>query len=88
MRLTTLTIDGEIANQERWQYRPALRLISPEKKHARSVAAKMYNAIVRKQSVAIKLATRDPVTLVLPAANAGFSEFGADCGIGKFAKKK
>ncbi len=68
-----------------WIYKPSLGAVSSRK---RSQAAKLYNAVVRKQKVTLYIESKKPVVLDLPKPNRAFAEFGAACGIGKFANKQ
>lgn len=68
-----------------WIHKPSLDAVSSRK---RSQAAKLYNAVVRRQTIMIYMDGKKPVTLDIPKPNRTFAEFGAECGIGKFAKKK
>ena len=77
--------DGEKKKLGLWVYKPALGTASSRK---RWQAAKLYNAVVRQQSVTLYMHGKKSITLDLPKPNKAFAEFGAKCGIGKFAKKK
>jgi len=76
---------GEKIGLGLWIYKPTLDAISSRK---RSQAAKLYNTVVRRQKVTLHMDSKKPVLLDLPKPNTAFAEFGAECGIGKFAKKK
>lgn len=75
---------GEKIGLGRWHY-------SKEKQTAysrkRKPAAKLYNALVRKQVIAVETKSKDPVTIVVPKFNAAFADFGAECGIGRLKYK-
>ena len=54
----------------------------------RKAAAKLYNAVVRGQTVTVLTEGHLPFTLELPKPNQAFANFGAKCGLGINAKKK
>ncbi len=86
LRHIDMSIDGgEKIPLGLWFYKPKLRTVSSRK---RFQAAKLYNAVVRRQNVTLYLSGKKPVVLNLPSPNSIFANFGAGCGIGKLAKKK
>ncbi len=84
VRQPTLLINGESAKPAAWTYSPTLQFLYPRKT---VTVKKLYNAAIRGDTVQIKLDGSDPITLVLPKPNAAFADFGADCGLGRNAKK-
>ena len=77
--------DGPKISLGRWTYdKRELSAYST----GRKPAAKLYNAVVRGQTVQIMSEGRKTTTLDLPKPNKSYAEFGAGCGIGKLAKKK
>ena len=86
IKLVDMRLDGgEKTSLGKWLFKPSLGGISSRK---RSQAAKLYNAVIRHQEVTLYMSGKKPVTLDLPKPNRAFAEFGAECGLGKFAKKK
>ena len=77
--------DGKKIGLGTWIYKPSLDSISSMK---RPQAAKLYNAVIRKQKVTLFVSSKKPIMLNLPKPNQTFAEFGAACGLGKYAKKK
>ncbi len=81
-----MTLDGgEKIPLERWGYAKDHKIIRSSR---RMPAAKLYNAVIRNQQVTLFVGGKKPITLALPKPNRAFAEFGAECGLGKFAKKK
>lgn len=77
--------DGPRIGLKRWLYDPRNTFLRAEK---RSATAKLYNGVIRGGAVRLHIEGRKAVLLDLPKPNRAFAEFGAACGIGKFAKKK
>lgn len=83
-RSVDLVIDGENTRSTTWSYVPAMKIYMPQKK---SIVRKLYNAVIRRSVVTAGTDYNDPVTLLLPKPNAAFADFGAECGLGRKAKK-
>ena len=76
---------GPKISLKRWHYDPNNTFMQSE---TRSAAARLYNAIISGKQVVLYIEGRQPLALDLPKPNRAFAEFGAECGLGKFAKKK
>jgi len=79
-----LKIDGDIQDSMDWVYIPNLGVYRARTKVG---AAKLYNATIRGDSVAVKTPGKDYVPLNLPPVDMTFRNFGPECGLGKHAKK-
>ena len=71
-----LFIDGELADERDWTYLPAAKAAWPRSK---SVAAKVFNAVVQGQLVEFELGKKDRVRVHLPTADQAFAAFAEDC---------
>lgn len=80
----TMTVDGEEMKSQVWVYMPKMGVYRARTQLA---AAKVYNAVILGQDVAIKAPGKDNLVLNLPALDDEFQDFGAGCGMGRKAKK-
>lgn len=71
-----LFIDGEMVDEREWVYLPALKAAWPGSK---ATAAKVFNAIVKGQTVEFEVGRKDRVRVYLPKPDEAFSAFAADC---------
>lgn len=71
-----LFIDGEMVDERDWVYLPALKAAMPGSK---LVAAKVFNAIVRGQTVEFEVGSKKRVRVYLPSPDEAFSAFADDC---------
>lgn len=71
-----LFIDGEMVDERDWVYLPALKAALPGSK---LVAAKVFNAIVRGQTVEFEVGNKQRVRVFLPSPDAAFTAFAEDC---------
>lgn len=71
-----LFIDGEMVDEREWVYLPALKAAWPGSK---LVAAKVFNAIVRGQTVEFEVGNKGRVRVYLPSPDEAFSAFADDC---------
>lgn len=76
--------DGPKIGLGRWLY---FKDREAAKSRKRVPAAKLYNAIVKNQTITIHT-KRKQALLDLPRPNAAFADFGAACGLGRNAEKK
>ncbi len=74
--------DGPKIGLGRWLYYKDRETAQSRK---RVPAAKLYNAVVREQTVTV-FAKRKQALLDIPRPNAAFADFGAECGLGRNAK--
>ena len=79
-RSVTLLIDGERVSRETWLFKPDVQTVQPLQP---STNKTIYNAIILGQTVTVKLGSRDPVELTLPAIDDEFRAFAASCPITK-----
>ncbi len=77
--------DGDKMALGVWTYLSSLSALSSQK---RSQAAKLYNAVIRRQKVTLYIMGKKPIVLDLPKPNRAFAEFGSACGLGTLAEKK
>lgn len=84
LRRPDIRIDGEFMRSTDWIYLPKLRVYRARKK---STAAKLYNAVIRKNKVEMRAGSGDYTLLNLPPVDSAYKNFGAECGLGIAAKK-
>lgn len=74
-RETRLFINGELVDERKWTYLPALEAAFPDSK---LIATKIFNAIVQGQPVQFELGDKR-VDVFLPQADDEFASFAEDC---------
>ena len=79
-----IKINGTAIKNADWIYMPALKVYQARRK---STAAKIYNSVVRQDTVSMRGRGKDFVPLNLPKVDAKFKEFGSECGLGTASKK-
>ncbi len=72
--------DGAKTDLGTWILKPRLGGLSSLKSWQ---AARLYNAVVRQQSVTLFVQRQKPVVLDIPKINSVFADFGSECGLGR-----
>ena len=76
--------DGKYIGLGRWiYYKKKSALMSRDRKSA----AKIYNAIIKKQAIYAKTSGKPEVLLAVPKIDETFADFGSGCGIGRLQDK-
>ncbi len=78
-KLIPMKIDGKRQELHKWMYLHSLSVAIPRKSSDR---AKIYNSVIRGDSVILDMDFKPQIELNLPSPNQAFNEFGSACGMG------
>ena len=79
-----IKINGAPIKNADWIYMPTLKVYQARR---RSTAAKIYNSVIRQDTVSMRGRGKDFIQLNLPTVDPKFKNFGAECGMGTASKK-
>jgi len=84
IRRVRLFVNGEEADVTDWVHDTSNQVLKPGR---HTPKAKLYNAVIRGDDIALQVSGKGRIELELAPVNDAFKAFGGPCGLGKFAPK-